>query len=71
MGTSNLIPINDTIRIYTLVKLNGKVSLACKVDDHWEVDKTCRSINELLHSGLINPDAVRGWITKEGAHYSD
>lgn len=67
MDTSNLIPFNDSIRIYTIVKMDGKTSLACWCTDHWEVDRTCRSINELLHSGLVGADAVRGWVAKQGS----
>ena len=65
MGTSKLTPNTTERRIYTLVKIQGKTQLAVKAGDHWEIDATCRSINELLEVGLISEEVALGWVHRE------
>ena len=48
--------------IYQMVTINGKSRLAVKKNGRWEMDHTCRDINEMLDAGLVCEDSVLGWI---------
>jgi len=62
----NVTPITNAvdIRKYTLVTIQGETQLACYTQDHWEIDATCESINDLLRAGLVCEDSINGWIER-------
>ena len=51
-----------TTRQYAVIDLRGARQLACKIDDEWIIDDTCRSINELMAQGVVCEESVQGWI---------
>ncbi len=57
------------IRVYTLVKIKGETNLAVWLDDHWEIDDICETINSMLRNHLISEDVVLGWVTYHGGFY--
>lgn len=48
--------------VYQMVTINGQSRLAVKKNGRWEMDHTCRDINEMLEAGLVCEDSVLGWI---------
>lgn len=64
MSTSSELLYHPARAFYTLVTIHGKLQLAIRRGRKWELDDTCRSINELLDYGLVNDEAVLMWIAK-------
>jgi hypothetical protein len=48
--------------VYQMVTINGQSRLAVKKNGRWEMDHTCRDINEMLEAGLVCEESVLGWI---------
>lgn len=47
---------------YSIRVINGKERLAHWNGEHWVLDDTCHSVNELLDYGLVNRESLVGWI---------
>lgn len=47
------------------MSVKGKRKLTCFVNGEWIIDATCKSINELLDTGLVGEEAVTGWISMQ------
>ena len=52
-------------RRYSLMNVAGEVKLACYVNGEWIIDATCTSINEMLESGIVAEDSIRGWVSQQ------
>jgi hypothetical protein len=48
----------DSLRIYLMMVVKGKLKLVCKIEDEYIVDKTCASINRLINNGVIPASAL-------------
>ncbi|GGO80070.1 hypothetical protein GCM10011348_15940 [Marinobacterium nitratireducens] len=53
------------LQFYQIVKIQGEECLAHWNGEHWEMDATCDSLNEMLRTGLIDLRAVQNWIDKK------
>jgi hypothetical protein len=47
---------------YSVREVNGRPGLAFWNGEMWELDETCVSVNELLEYGLVDREALLGWI---------
>ncbi|MCW8107146.1 hypothetical protein OPS25_01340 [Alteromonas ponticola] len=48
-------------RHFALITIKGRKRLACKINDEWIIDSTCKTINEMLEQGVVSEEAVVGW----------
>jgi hypothetical protein len=64
---ANLTKLPETrkSRRYSLMQINGKPGLACFVEGEWIIDETCRSLNEMLDSGIVCKESISGWISQQ------
>ena len=54
--------IDLDFNVYQMVTINGQSRLAVKKNGRWEMDHTCKDINEMLEAGLVCEESVLGWI---------
>jgi hypothetical protein len=59
------LPVKNYPRNYALMRVNNQTKLACQINGEWVIDKTCKSINEMLQAGLVRESAITGWISNQ------
>jgi hypothetical protein len=64
MDKGNIFHFPTDQQCYVVVHINGETQLALWNKDHWELDDTCNSVNELVRAGLVSEDALQMWIRK-------
>lgn len=69
MDLSNLtkLKVENFPRRYALITVQGVDKLACRINEEWVIDSTCKSINEMLEQGVIGTEAVQGWVDMQPA----
>lgn len=63
------LPKANLPRYYAVTRIQGETCIACHNGTHWEMDQTCDLINEMLRNGLINPEAIQGWIDRQNLRH--
>lgn len=59
------LPSANLPRYYAVTEIQGETCIACHNGVQWEMDDTCNLVNEMLRNGLINPQALQGWIDRK------
>jgi hypothetical protein len=53
--------ITESLRIYLMMEVRGKMQVVCKIQDEYIVDTACASINRLIDDGVIPESALITW----------
>ena len=54
-----------TVGYYHIITVSDRVQIIARVGKKWEFDDSCKTINEMLDNGLIDPPVAQGWANQQ------